>query len=119
VFGNEEVILGPYPTDEEWFNFVLRRGVKEVVSTLDPKNPSDAPWIEKERRICRENDMIFTLRPLKPNPPNPAKVKEIASYAQSRDHKVYVHSFNVDKRFDALESALQRTADKQASAGRG
>jgi len=117
VFGDEEVILGPYPTDEEWFNFVLRRGVKEVVSTLDPRNPSDAPWIEKERRICRENDITFTLRPLKPNPPNPARVKEIASYARSRDHKVYVHSFNADKRFDALESALQRTADKQASTG--
>ena len=86
--------------------------MEEVVSTLDPKNPSDVPWIEKERRICEENDRTFTLRPLEPNAPNPAKVREVASYAQSRDHKVYVHSFNLDKRFDALGSALQRTEDK-------
>ena len=39
VFGEEEVILGPYPTDEEWFDFVLRRDVEEVVSTLNPNNP--------------------------------------------------------------------------------
>lgn len=112
VFGEEEVILGPYPTDEEWFNFVLRRDVKEVVSTLDPNNPADAPWIEKEREIAKENDLAFTLKPLNPNSPNPAKAREIARYAESRDHKVYVHSFNVDKRFESIESELQRTGPR-------
>jgi protein tyrosine phosphatase (PTP) superfamily phosphohydrolase (DUF442 family) len=118
VFDEEEVILGPYPTDEEWFEFVVRRDVKEVVSTLDPNNPADVPWIEKEREIAKENGMTFTLMPLNPNSPNPARVEELASYARSRDHKVYVHSFNVDKRFESLESALRRpaTQDKRASA---
>jgi hypothetical protein len=37
TFGEEEVILGPYPTDEEWFEFVLRRDVDEIISTLNPK----------------------------------------------------------------------------------
>ena len=69
VFGKEEVILGPYPTDGEWFNFVLRRDVEEIVSTLNPNNPADVPWIEKEREIARENDLAFTLRPLDPNSP--------------------------------------------------
>jgi hypothetical protein len=55
--------------------------------------------------------------PLNPNSPNPATAKEIARYAQSRDHKVYAHSFNADKHFESIESELQRTAteDRQAS----
>jgi hypothetical protein len=117
VFGEEEVILGPYPTDEEWFNFVLRRDVEEIVSTLDPNNPADVPWIEKEREIARENDLTFTLKPLDPNSPKPSAVREIAAYALSRDHKVYVHSFNVDRRFESLESALRRKATKDRPGG--
>jgi len=117
VFGEEEVILGPYPTDEEWFNFVLRRDVEEIVSTLNPKNPADAPWIEKEREIARENDLAFTLRPLDPNSPKPSAVRELAAYARSRDHKVYVHSFNVDRRFESLESALRRKATRGEPGG--
>ena len=114
VFGEEEVILGPYPTDEEWFDFVLRRDVEEVVSTLNPNNPAVVPWIEKEREIARENDLAFTLRPLDPNSPKPSAVRELAAYALSRDHKVYVHSFNDDRRFESLESALRRKATKDS-----
>ena len=117
TFGDEEVILGPYPTDEEWFEFVLRRDVDEIISTLNPKNPADVPWIEKEREIARENSLTFTLMPLNPNAPKPSAVKEIASYAQSRDHKVYVHSFNVDRRYESLESALRRKATKDRPGG--
>lgn len=107
AFDQEQIVLGPYPTDEEWVSVVLRRNVKEVVSTLDPTNPEDASLIEKERQIAEDNDLIFTERPLSAESPDPATVREIAEYVESLDHKVYVHEFSTSERFRALEQALQ------------
>ena len=107
AFDEEQIVLGPYPTDEEWVDAILRRNVKEVVSTLDPASPEDESLIEKERQIAEDNDLIFTEVPLDPESPDPATVQEIAAYVRSLDHKVYVHDFNVSERFRALESALR------------
>ncbi len=107
AFDDEQIILGPYPTEEEWFNFVIRRDVKEVISTLDPDNPEDASWIEEERRIAEENGLTLTLKPLAPESPDPRVVRELAAYARSRDGKVYLHDFLDSERFRALESALR------------
>ncbi len=106
-FEGEKVVLGPYPTEEEWFNFVIRRDVEEVISTLDPENPDDASWIEEERRIAEENDLTFTLKTLDAESPDPKAAQEIAAYAKSRGGKVYVHDFLESERFRALEATLR------------
>jgi hypothetical protein len=116
-FDDEHVILGPYPTDEEWFEYVLRRDVKEIISTLDPDNPDDRPWIEKESKITEENDVKFTLKPLDPASPDPAAVEAIARHADKADHKVYVHDFLSDERFEALDAALRKQAKEDAPGG--
>jgi hypothetical protein len=108
-FDGEKVVLGPYPTEEEWFNFVVRRDVEEVISTLDPDNRDDAPWIEEERRIAEENGLTFTLKPLDTEAPSPEIAREIAAYAKSRDGKVYIHDFLEAERFRAVEAALRET----------
>ena len=108
-FDGEKVVLGPYPTEEEWFNFVVRRDVDEVISTLNPESPDDAPWIKEERRIAEENGLTFTLRPLDPEDPDPVAVRELAAYAKSRNGKVYVHDFLESARFRALEAALRES----------
>lgn len=119
AFDRERIVLGPYPTNEEWVDAVLRRNFKEVVSTLDPTNAEDAPWIEKERQIAQDNGLIFTQKPLDPESPDPAAVQEIADYVRGLDHKVYVHEFNVSQRFQALESALQEDDGRTAQASSG
>lgn len=106
-YDEEKIILGPYPTDDEWLDIVLRRNVKEVISTLDPENPEDLPLIEKERQIAEDNNMTFTSAPLDPDSPDPNAVQEIARYAQGSERKVYIHEFRDANRFRALESALQ------------
>lgn len=110
AFDQEQIVLGPYPTDEEWVDVVLRRNVKEVVSTLDPTNPEDASLIEKERQIVEDNDLIFTEKPLNAESPDSTTVQEIADYVESLGHKVYVHEFSTSERFRGLEQALQEEA---------
>lgn len=107
AFDQEQIILGPYPTDEEWVDVVLRRNVKEIVSTLDPTNPEDAALIENERQVAEDNDLIFTERPLNAESPDSTTVQEIAKYVESLGHKVFVHEFSSSERFQALEQALQ------------
>lgn len=107
AFDQERILLGPYPTDEEWVDAVLRRNVEEVVSTLDPTNPENAFLIENERQIAEDNGLIFTEWPLNAESPDSTAVREIAEYVESLDHKVYVHEFSTFERFRALEQALQ------------
>ena len=107
AFDQERIVLGPYPTDEEWVDAVLRRNVEEVVSTLDPTNPEDASLIENEREIAESNGLNFTKMPLDPESPDPTAVREIAEYVEGLDNKVYVHEFSTSERFRALEQALQ------------
>ncbi len=106
TYEGERIILGPYPTQEEWFEYVLRRDVDEVVSTLDPDNPDDAPWIEEERKIAEDNNLKFTLMPLDPQSPDPAAARKVVRHVKNAEGKVYVHDFLDAERFEALERGL-------------
>lgn len=115
TYEGERIILGPYPTDEEWFEFVLRRDVDEIISTLDPDNPDDVPWIEEERKIAEENGLKFTLMPLDPLSPDPAVVREVVHHAKDADGKVYIHDFLAAERFEAVKSALNQSLGEKDS----
>jgi protein tyrosine phosphatase (PTP) superfamily phosphohydrolase (DUF442 family) len=45
----KDVFFMPYPTDEEFFGYVLNGSVATLVSLLDPANPENRPWMEKEK----------------------------------------------------------------------
>ncbi|MGB3681613.1 MAG: hypothetical protein WA990_03925 [Rubrobacteraceae bacterium] len=106
AFDEERIVIGPYPTDEEWFDKIVRQDIKEIVSTLDPDNPDDAARIKEERKIAEEYDMTFTLMPLDPQSPEPAEVREIALYAWELDYRVYIHDYSSGPRFDSLNATL-------------
>ena len=93
AYNSERILVGPYPTDEEWFAVVLRRQVKEVVLTLDPANPDNGPFIDKARQVTAGYGITLSMFRLDHHYPDPAAVTSIASYAQNADHKVYVMGF--------------------------
>ena len=106
AFDEERIIIGPYPTDEEWFHEIVRQDIKEIVSTLDPDNPDDASRIEEERKIAEEYDLSFTLMPLDPKSPDPAEVREITLHAWELEHRVYIHDYSGGPRFDSLNATF-------------
>lgn len=105
TFDDGRIILGPYPTEEEWFHEILRQDVKEIVSTFDPEDPSYKDRIKEERKIAEDYDLTFTLMPLGSDP-DPARVREISLYAYELDHRVYIHDYNSGSRFDSLNATL-------------
>jgi len=101
-FHDKEILVGPYPTDEEWFTRIKRGEVMEVVSTLQEKH---AKWIEKEKKVVSEMGMEFTWMPLS-NTPSLDEIKKVADYVTSLDHKVFVHGFNNPREIEGLEAYI-------------
>ncbi|HNT97108.1 MAG TPA: hypothetical protein PKK31_02445 [Elusimicrobiales bacterium] len=59
----EGVYFTPYPTDEEFFAYILNGTVKSVASLLNPGNPEDLPWIEKEKAIAEKYGLKWANHP--------------------------------------------------------
>lgn len=101
-FNNQTVLVGPYPTEEEWFTRIKRAEVKEVVSLL---REDHADWIEKEKQVTAEMDMTFTPMPFSKEP-TLEEIKQVADYVQSLDHKVFIHGFINPNEIESLEAYL-------------
>ncbi|MDD2805894.1 MAG: hypothetical protein PHV33_10085 [Elusimicrobiales bacterium] len=50
----KDVYLTPYPTDEEFFGYIINGTVETLVSLLDPANPENLPWLKKEAAIAEK-----------------------------------------------------------------
>lgn len=61
----KDVYFTPYPTDEEFFGYILNGTVKSVASLLNPENPEDLPWIEKEKAIAEKYNIRLSNYPWK------------------------------------------------------
>lgn len=102
-FPDQSVLVGPYPTEEEWFTRINRGEVKEVVSLLKDKEDSERP--AKEQKTISELEMTYTHMPLAEEP-TIDDIKEVADYVQSLDHRVYVHDFTKSTSVAMLETYL-------------
>ena len=100
-FPDQSILMGPYPTEEEWFTRIKRGEVEEIVSLL--KDKQDSEWLVKEQKTVSELQMKYTHMPLKEEP-TLADIRQVAEYVQSLDHKVYVHDFTNSTAIAMLES---------------
>lgn len=89
----DSVFLTPYPTDEEFFAFVVGGGINTVVSLLDPARESDVQWIDKEKHILAENAIPLVSLPLKRSPYDPHQVLELVRHVKTLPRPVLVHAF--------------------------
>ena len=90
---DEGVFVTPYPTDEEMFRFVLGGSFASVVSLLDPGNPDDIQWIDKERKALADYGVPFSLQPVSWMDYSPAATLAAAEYVRSLPRPVLVHAF--------------------------
>jgi len=90
---DEAVFVAPYPTDDEMFKYVLGGGFASIVSLLDPDNPDDRRWIEKERQILADYGLPFSLQPVSWMNYSPAAALAAAEHVRTLPRPVLVHSF--------------------------
>ncbi len=89
----EGSFLTPLPTDDELVAFVLPGEWTTVVSLLDPANPDDRPWIEREREALSSYGVPFRVLPLDGERPDPGRVREIVREVRALPPPVLVHAF--------------------------
>jgi hypothetical protein len=90
---DKDVYLTPYPTDDEFFGYVLNGYFKKVVSLLNPNHPPDTMWINKEVEICKSNLMPYELLPVEMNPFDANKILEIAEKTKKMARPLLIHAF--------------------------
>jgi protein tyrosine phosphatase (PTP) superfamily phosphohydrolase (DUF442 family) len=101
-----QVIVGPFPTEEEWFAAILRAGVQEVVSVMDPVNPDYDRWNEQLRAAAADLGIRTASIPLASSAPDKDGVARIVSYLEESEHKVFVVGFHLGNWTWALDHAL-------------
>jgi phytol kinase len=90
---DDRVTLTPYPTDEEFMSYIVTGEVGHVVSLLDPEDPEDRSWVDKERAILKAYDVPLLVLPLSGSGNRPAKALEAARRVRDLPGAVVVHAF--------------------------
>jgi protein tyrosine phosphatase (PTP) superfamily phosphohydrolase (DUF442 family) len=89
----EDVYLTPFPTDEEFFAFILNGSFNNVVSLLNPNNKDDVQWIEKEEKVLKENGINYTLLPIDLNNYNPETIYNYTKNVKELKKPILIHAF--------------------------
>jgi len=85
--------LTPYPTDDEMMRFILPGPHAAVVSLLDPGNPDDLPWIEKEGGLLADNRVDFYLLSIPGRDYDPERAVAVAREVAGLPRPLVVHAF--------------------------
>ncbi|MFA5045643.1 MAG: hypothetical protein WC542_06920 [Paludibacter sp.] len=76
---DKNAYLTPFPTDDEFFGYIVNGQVVSVVSVLCPKNPEDTVWISHEKNILSRYGINYINIPIS----NEKDVKAIQILADS------------------------------------
>ena len=106
TYDNKRIVVGPFPSDDEWFLSIVSTGVREVVSILDPNKPDHQPFQEKAKKISKEAGLRFTSKPVNTQAPSVRDVQDLADYLRKTDHKVFVVGIRNGNWTWALDAAL-------------
>lgn len=106
TYYNKRIVVGPFPSDEEWYLSILSTGVREVVSILDPNRPDYQSFQEKAKKICQDSGLRFKSMPLDSQTPSVRDVQNLADYLRQADHKVFVVGIRTGNWSWALDAAL-------------
>ncbi len=90
---DDRVHVIPFPTDEEFLGRLAGGQVAQVVSLLDPHDPDDHGWIEKERRLLAQTQLPYLHLPLSRDPFDSFAVLEAARHVRTLPGEIAVHDF--------------------------
>jgi protein tyrosine phosphatase (PTP) superfamily phosphohydrolase (DUF442 family) len=88
----QHIYFTPYPTDDEFFGFILTGKIKNVVSIMDPKLNNDL--IQKETKIMKRYNQKFHSLPISETVSD-KKIESIIDSILKLKQPVLVHSYSV------------------------
>jgi hypothetical protein len=107
----EDLILGPYPSSEEFLK-LKRMGVTVIVSLMSPDVPVEAPLVQEENRLCRKYEFTCVNFPLQfltlHSDFNKQQVEEAVKFIQSTPAKKYIHCYLGRHRVALIQERLHQ-----------
>jgi len=109
----ENVIIGPYPTEEEFRKLKYNMGVDVLVSLMDPASTIEGGFVRKEKAMARKYGMAFKNFPMDflrlSAEGNKRQIERVVGYILSAgDKKLYVHCYLGRHRVKMLADALAK-----------
>ncbi len=95
VLRKSSIYFTPFPTDEEFFSFIVGGDIKEVVSLLNPDNHEDLILINKEKDILKKYKITFKLLTVT-DKTSDTKIKEYINLANSLPKPLLIHNVKTD-----------------------
>lgn len=90
-FSDEEILTGPYPTDEEWFTRI-KRGKTEHILSLSTSG-TESQRVKQEQEITTDLELSLTPMTLSKQV-TVDEIRSVVDAARTLDEKVYIHNFN-------------------------
>jgi protein tyrosine phosphatase (PTP) superfamily phosphohydrolase (DUF442 family) len=89
----KEVFLIPYPTDEEYFGYILASPIKNVVSLLNPADKENLVLIKKEEKLLKSHEITLHQMPLTVDSYNPNAALKIVQSIKKLPRPIVIHAF--------------------------
>jgi protein tyrosine phosphatase (PTP) superfamily phosphohydrolase (DUF442 family) len=99
---DSNLLLGPLPTQDEWFEVVVRSGTRRVIALLDPTNRDDRPWLAQERAQAAGSGVALLVLPVRRR----ADARAVADSVRASPLRTFVHAFRTDDRVAWVREAL-------------
>ncbi len=104
------VHLTPFPSDEEYFGYLIAGGVRTIVSLLDPANPEDAPWIAKEKQLASVHKLFVVQKPMPVNVAAAARASVIVQEIAGLPKPMVIYGFSTPSpSTNAIRDAYQKS----------
>lgn len=95
VLRKSSIYFTPYPTDEEFFSFIVGGDIKVVVSLLNPNNFEDSILINKEKDVLKKYKITFKLLTVT-DKTSETKLKEYFNIINSLPKPLLIHNVTTD-----------------------
>ena len=89
----KDVYYTPYPTDEEFFGFILNGKVATVVNLMDPKVKEEKMRIDLESKVMKDYNQSFFNLPLSESTTE-NQVKALVLTIQKLKKPIVIHSYS-------------------------
>jgi hypothetical protein len=96
------VYLTPFPTDDEFFGYIVNGQVATVISMLDPENKEDTVWISHERQILSRYGVRYVNLPVS-GPKSALEIQILADSFPKIKRPVVIHKYSSS---DSIYSVL-------------
>jgi len=101
------VYLIPYPTDDEFFGYIINGQIATVVSLLDPENPDDTTLIAREKVILKRYGVKYVNLPV-PDAGNLPAIKNFTDSLPKINKPLVIHKFKPeDPVYDVIRKKVE------------